>query len=136
MSSTTTSVRRSVDLAASPREVWAVVGDFQALDAWHPAIAASRREAAGDLEYRHLTTTDGAEITEQLLEQGPHHYRYRINSGPLPVEHYEARVEVDSRDGGSRVIWSSSFTPTAPNAEEVIAGIYEAGLDALKARFG
>lgn len=135
MTDSTVSVSRSVDLPASPREVWSVIGDFQTLDGWHPVVARSRPEKAGEFEYRHLTTEDGAELTEQLLDKSPHSYRYRINSGPLPVEHYEATLEVDAQGEGSRVTWSSSFTPTAENAEHVIAGIYEAGFEALKERF-
>jgi len=135
MTDRTVSVSRNVVLPVPPRTVWAEIGDFQALDSWHPVIAGSRAERAGTLEYRHLTTVDGAELTEQLLSQGEHAYRYRINSGPLPVAHYEATLEVNAEGDGCRVTWSSSFTPTDDNAEEVIAGIYEAGFEALKARF-
>ena len=135
MTDPTVSVSRSIALPAAPRAVWAEIGDFQALDSWHPVVARSRAEGSGDLEYRHLTTVDGAELTEQLLSRSEHGYRYRINSGPLPVAHYEATLEVTAEDGGCRVTWSSSFTPTAENAEQVIAGIYEAGFEALKTRF-
>jgi len=135
MSQEIVSVSRSVDLPASAREVWAVIGDFQTLHGWHPVVAESRPEHAADLEYRHLTTVDGGELTEQLIDRSAHSYRYRINSGPLPVDHYESTLEVSATDRGCRVTWSSSFTPTGPGAEDAVAGIYEAGLNALSERF-
>jgi len=135
MSEETVYVTRSVDLPVPAREVWADIGGFQDIAEWHPAIVRSRPERAADLEYRHLTAADGAEFTEQLLDRGGHYYRYRINSSPLPVDHYESTFEVDSAGAGSRVTWSSSFTPTAPGAQEKVADIYEAGLGALRERF-
>ena len=138
MTEQTATVSRTVSLPANPREVWAVIGGFQDLAAWHPVVRACRHEAAGDREYRHLVTEDGAELTEELLSSGPHSYHYRINKpGPLPVAHYEATLSADSgADGGAVVTWSSSFVPTAEGAESAVAGIYEAGLDALAKKFG
>mgnify|MGYP006269784471 CR=1 FL=1 len=135
MAEETVSVTRSVELPATPRDVWAVIGDFHAIDDWHPAIVSSRREQAGEFEYRHLTVSDGGEITEQLLGESGHSYHYRISHGPLPVEHYEATLTLTDTGSGSRVTWSASFTPTAPDAEGVIASIFEAGLGALESRF-
>lgn len=136
MTETTATVTRSCDLPVPPRKLWAEIGDFQSLHSWHPLIAYSRPERAGDLEYRHLTTTDGGELTEQLLSRSEHGYHYRINTSPLPVDHYEATLEVNRHGEGSRVTWSASFTPRGENAEQVIASIFEAGLEALAERFG
>lgn len=136
MSMERTSVVRSVDLAAPVSTVWAVVGDFQALDTWHPAVTASSAAKVGDEEFRMLTLADGARIVEHLEGRSGHAYHYAILRGPLPVAHYHATIEVDSRSGGARVTWSSNFSPTADNAEDTIAGVYDAGLNALKERFG
>jgi len=130
-----TSVTRSVTLNASFREVWGLVGDFHGLHKWHPAVTSSTREHAGDEEFRALTLADGGRIIEHLEGQSSHAYHYAILRSPLPVAHYHATIEADQTAGGTKVIWSGSFTPTAENAEEVIAGVYEAGLNALAERF-
>ncbi len=130
------SVTRSVTLEAHVDEVWRLIGDFHRLDRWHPAIAKSERAVIADDEFRLLTTQDGGRILEHLIEHDTHGYTYAIVRSPLPVAHYEARLEVNTAGKGTEVTWSGSFTPTADDAEETIAGIYEAGLDALKERFG
>jgi len=130
------SVSRSVELPADIREVWAVAGDFHGLDKWHPAVAASTREHVTGEEFRALDLEGGGRIVEHLEGQTGHSYDYAILRGPLPVAHYHARIEAASTGDGCVVTWSSSFVPTADGAEQVIADIYEAGLGALRERFG
>jgi hypothetical protein len=132
----THSVTRKVTLNAPVSEVWGLVGDFHGLAGWHPAVESSAREAVGDEEFRLLTIAGGGEILEHLVARTSHSYTYSIIRSPLPVDHYEARIEANTAGGGTEITWSSSFTPAAGNADEVIAGIYQAGLDALAARFG
>jgi len=130
------SVSRSVTLKAPILEVWAVVGDFHGLHKWHPAVVDSTREHVGDEEFRALTLADGGRIIEHLESSGSHSYRYSILRGPLPVAHYHALIEATALADGTRVTWSSTFDPTAPDADKVIAGVYDAGLAALAERFG
>jgi hypothetical protein len=132
----TTSVTRSVTLHAPLPEVWGLVGNFHGLDRWHPGVERSVRETAGPEEFRLLSLAGGGEILERLVHKTTHSYTYSIVRGPLPVEHYEAKIEANTAGAGTRISWSSSFTPTSENAREVIAGIYEAGLSALGERFG
>ena len=136
MARDTVSVTRSVTVAAPASEVWRLVGDFHGLDRWHPAVAKSERAEIGGDEFRVLTTGDGGRILEHLVHKGSHGYSYAIVRSPLPVAHYEARIEVNATGAGTEITWGGSFTPTAEDAEKVIAGIYEAGLEALKERFG
>lgn len=136
MTRKTVSVTRKVTLKAPLATVWGLVGDFHRADLWHPAIEKSVRETVGAEEFRLLQIKGGGEILEHLVGKTTHSYTYAIIRSPLPVAHYESRLEANSAGSGTEITWSSSFTPTADNAEQVVAGIYEAGLDALKARFG
>jgi len=136
MAETTSFVTRSVTLNAPLPEVWGLVGNFHGLDRWHPAVERSVREAAGADEFRLLSLLGGGEILERLVDKTTHGYTYAIVRGPLPVEHYEAKIEANTAGAGTQITWSSSFTPTATDADAVIAGIYEAGLGALAERFG
>jgi hypothetical protein len=129
-------VSRSVALKAAPEAVWGVIGGFQALPDWHPAVASSAKEAAVGVERRRLALHGGGEILEESLGAGPMSYGYRILSGPLPVAEYVSVLTVAPAPGGAVVVWSSTFAPTAPDAEAVMGGVYDAGLAALAERFG
>jgi len=136
MSFDRTSVSRSVTLAAPVDEVWAVVGDFHGIHKWHPGVETSVREHVGSEEFRALTLSDGARMMEHLEGEDTHAYHYAILRGPLPVRHYHATIEAAQDGAGTAVTWSSVFEPTDPAAEEKVAAIYDAGLQALAERFG
>ncbi|PJA60924.1 MAG: SRPBCC family protein, partial [Rhodobacterales bacterium CG_4_9_14_3_um_filter_71_31] len=87
------------------------------------------------VEHRRLGLKGGGEIVERSLGGDAHSYGYAIVSGPLPVADYVSTLTVAPAGSGSVVVWTSAFTPAAEGAEAVIAGVYEAGLAALAARF-
>jgi len=128
-------VSRSVTLRAAPEAVWSVIGGFQALPGWHPAVETSYREDSGGVEHRRLGLKGGGEIVERSLGADAHSYGYTIVSGPLPVADYVATLTVAPAGSGAVVVWSAAFTPTDEGAAAVIVGIFEAGLAALAERF-
>lgn len=136
MSFRTSSVTRKITLNALLTEVWGLVGNFHGVAEWHPAVKGSTRATVGDEEFRRLMLDGGGQILEHLVDKTTHSYTYSIIRSPLPVAHYEAKIEANTAGSGTEITWSSSFTPTAENAEEVIAGIYDAGLNALVDKFG
>ena len=115
-------VEESVKLNVKPAAVWALLGDYNGLYSWHPAVAASDR----DDKVRVLTLGNGAQITETLLAQNGEgrSYRYQIDKSPLPVADYESEIQVQAGEyGGSLVVWKSSFNAsgaTDKEAEDVI----------------
>lgn len=123
----------------SPADVWQIVGNFNGLHVWHPAVvktdATGEGITAGDR--RLLTLGDGATIDEELtgFDADGMQLSYKILEGPLPVSDYASTISVSaSGDGGARVVWSSTFDASGASDEEaveVITGIYVAGLDAL-----
>ena len=128
------SVHKQQEYDVSPEEMWGRIGDFHALDAWHPAIASQTSEGGEDVRELHLG--DGGTVVETLLEQGPQSYTYSIDDSPLPVaDDYRATLSVDdSGDGACVVTWVANFTAAGASDEqavEVIEGIFQAGLDAL-----
>lgn len=124
-----------------PKDLWNVIGKFNALPDWHPAIQSSKLEENGRL--RRLSLFGGGEVVERLeqLEDGDMLYRYSIVSSPLPVANYTATLRVrDDGKGGAIVEWSSEFEPsmgtTEFDATKTIQGVYEAGLENLRKMFG
>ena len=127
---------RSVTLNAAPADVWALIGGFQSLPDWHPAVETSTREDIGGVEHRRLGLAGGGEILEKNLGGDTMSVGYEIIESPLPVANYRATLAVADAGGKAVVVWASTFEGTADGASDVIAGIYNAGLDALAAKFG
>lgn len=127
-------VEESVNLNVKPAAVWALLGDYNGLYRWHPAVAASDR----DDKVRVLTLGNGAQITETLLDQNDEQrsYSYQIDKSPLPVADYESEINVKAgANGGSVVTWKSSFNAAGTSDQEaakVIRGVYRAGLGNLE----
>ncbi|WP_296258176.1 MULTISPECIES: SRPBCC family protein [unclassified Pseudomonas] len=129
----------SVRVAVSADQVWELVGGFNSLPDWLPLIAKSEPDEGGRV--RHLTTQDGARISERLMafDDRARTYSYSITQGPFPVTDYLATLKV-SADGehGALVEWSGTFTPVGisdAEAETLFLGVYEGGLEALKGNF-
>jgi hypothetical protein len=132
-------VTREATIDAEPAKVWAEIGSFCSISAWHPAIAKCEEIKTSDATMRHLTTGDGGMFEERLLahDDKAMSYSYAILKSPLPVSDYQSTISVAEKDGKSQVVWKSSFEPkgvSAAEAEKVVGGIYEAGLDALKSK--
>ncbi|MFE0648441.1 SRPBCC family protein [Streptomyces sp. NPDC059534] len=130
-----TSVSRIVP--ASPKQVWNLIGGFDALPDWLPYIPQSTALEGGRV--RRLTNPDGDVIVERLVafHEAERHYSYAILEAPFPVTGYVSTLRVhavDGQDGVAEVQWSGRFTPdgaTDAEAEELFAGIYHDGLEAL-----
>lgn len=135
-------VERSVEVQASPDEVWRAVGGFCSIQEWHPAIDACELEEKAGTTYRHLKTVDGAAFEEQLMgvDEDARVYEYTILESPLPVLSYLATLSVTpgTDEDKALVTWQSRFSSLGvedEEAEQIIAGIYEAGLDGIAASF-
>jgi len=127
------------DVAKSAAAVWDILGEFNGLNNWHPAISASDLTGSGTQpgDVRVLTLADGAKITEQLqaYNSTAMSYRYSIEESPLPVKNYLSSISVeDTSAGNSRISWTSTFDADGADddeAQNIIKGIYEAGLGNL-----
>jgi hypothetical protein len=135
-------VEMSVQLNAPAEQVWALIGGFDALPRWHPAVASSTAEQEGGRTLRRLALQGGGTIVEALEhhDAGARRYSYSILSSPLPVANYRSELSVEEQGPERcRVRWSSEFKPDGIPEQEAVAtirGVYKAGLDSLKGRFG
>lgn len=134
-------VESSTELPVPADTVWSLVGNFNGLPEWHPAIDSSEIETEGGAKTRTLKLADGSTITERLEESddSARSYTYSIVSGPIPVSNYTATIKVEPSDQGCTVSWSSDFQASGASEDEAvraIRGIYEAGLENLKRLYG
>ena len=125
----------SARISAPADEVWRLVGGWNALPDWHPAVEKSEIEQSGHL--RHLRLADGTEITERLeeIDSDERTYTYSITSSPLPVTNYRSTIAVRDEGNTSIVEWSTNFEPLGtPEADVVrsLSDFYQAGFDNLK----
>ncbi|MCH8819943.1 MAG: SRPBCC family protein [Acidobacteria bacterium] len=126
------------EFSASANQIWNLIGGFNALPDWHPAVERSELEEGGTV--RKVTLVDGVTILEKLEYHSDESREcsYSIVTSPLPVANYMATLKVTKHEEGSQVEWSGEFDPSGVSeseAVELVQGIYRAGLDHLKLVF-
>ena len=135
-------VSMSVDLHESAEKVWDMIGGFNALPDWHPAVEKSEIKGEGKGSIRTLHLMGGGTIEERLeqMDEEGRVYSYSIVSGPLPVANYKSTIRLHPAEGGKcRVEWESDFEAAGVpenDAVKAIQGVYQAGFDNLKKMFG
>ncbi len=133
-------INMSTEVAIGADELWKLIGGFNALPNWHPAIEKSELDESGKI--RTLSITGGVTIKEELIEADDDErtYSYSIQHGALPVSNYKATIKVRQNEDGSTstLDWSSEFEPVGSETDAVqtIQGIYQAGFDNLRKMFG
>ncbi|MCM2474206.1 SRPBCC family protein [Rhizobium sp. CG5] len=145
----------SVDVAAAPDAVWAVIGNFQDMS-WHPAVFSSTGKGDNTIDATRVLTlgaAGGPTISEVLYkyDAAKMTYSYRITDVDvkvLPVTNYSSHLTVTpTASGGSHIEWKGAFYRGYPNndppanmndeaALAAVGGVYKAGLDALEKKFG
>lgn len=135
------SLTRSIEVDADPSEVWSVIGPFCAIKAWLPPVGTCDEDHKSP-PTRTLVTKDGAATFIELQtgrDDAAHFYSYTFRSSPLPVSNYNATIAVTANgEDRSIVTWNSTYTPDEgkeADAGAALAGIYDAGLNTIKARF-
>ena len=138
-------VQQSIEIKASPKTVWELVKNFDAIAKWHPAftsdvIKAGKNNTKGAI--RTLTLSSGESFDEQLLkfDDSKMFFRYRIvGDSPFPVTHYVSTLTVKKFKGGmSKVIWQGKFNPRPDSGKsedetvETVNAAYRTGLENLK----
>jgi len=137
-------VTKTVNLKGSPDATWSMIGDYCAIEKWHPAIAKCEIVSGGNNRagsIRVLTLGNGGKIREELVKHDAkaRTYTYKILESPLPVASYTSTIKVLAGSaGGSVVEWSGSFkaAPTSDDAtaRKTMEGVYEAGLANLQTK--
>jgi len=131
-------ITKSVDVAAPPEEVWALIGQFGG--AWHPLVADLHTTGTGVGELRTIDTIDGKTIVERLadISESERTLKYTLVSG-IPATRYEGIMEVRAEGDGSTVTWTVNYRPEGQGeliVHTIISTLLGTGLDALKTRFG
>lgn len=129
-------VAKSATVAAVPAAVWKTIGDFCDIGKWHPAVESCTPSDKDGKKIRTLNLKGGGEIVEEQIsrDDAKMTYTYAILHSPLPVSDYKSTISVAADGMGSKLSWAGNFKAKgAPDAkaEEVIGGIYDAGIKGI-----
>lgn len=133
-------VSREITVDSNAANVWSAIGPYCAIADWYPGIETCTEENINGALHRRLKTAGGDEFLEEQLDHNDQtmNYSYAIIEGPLPVSGYESTLSVTESGGKTTVVWSGSFEPNGVSEEEateIVGGIYDTGLAAIKQRF-
>jgi Polyketide cyclase / dehydrase and lipid transport len=133
-------VSRNVTVDASAADVWQWIGPYCAIADWYPGIDRCTEEEMNGAGFRHLVTADGSDFLEKKLsyDDAAMSYTYAIVEGVLPVQNYQSVFSVEAMGDKAVVTWSATFDPkgaTEDEAQKTMIGVFDAGLDAVKAHF-
>jgi hypothetical protein len=137
-------VQVETTLYVPAQAVWNMIGGFNELARWHPAVVTSEELAdKGGVTVRRLTLSDGGVIVARLEQHDDkaRTYSYSVVETSLPVAGYDVSLHVREADDGHSctLTWISEFEPAATSDSEavkVIRGLYEVGFDNLRKLFG
>ena len=157
-------VKQQITIQAPADEVWAVVGDFFALDKWHPAVLSSEKI---DDQTRKLSLDEEGKVTltEKIKKLEPEKMKLKykiidmaiieefkfsgidVKRKALPVDTYSSILQVTAMGDSSKVTWIGKFyrgymlNPPTPegmddaSAIATITAVYNAGLENLAQQF-
>jgi Polyketide cyclase / dehydrase and lipid transport len=141
-------VYKSTVLDAPANRVWRDLRDFNGLANWHPLIVLSRIEKSHPADkvgcVRNYQLKDGARVREKMLSLSDYDYTctYSILESPLELRDHVATLRLLPVTEGNRcfVEWQAEFDcppeKIAALAETLGVGMFQAGFDALKKRYG
>ena len=145
-------VEETIEIAAPPAAVWAILKDFGGIADWHPLVASSEGKG-GNVNggERTVTLKSGGVLSDGLddYDDAGMAYGYRLakeNVEAFPASFYSASIAVTpGSGGGSKVDWvgrfyradTSNFPPEDKNDEAAIAAMTKflhEGLEGLKSK--
>lgn len=145
------SVEESVNVAAPPARVWAIVQNFNDMS-WVPPIKATTATRGNEPGSTRTLDLGGPQLVEVLdaYNAAGRSYSYRItdlaaNKRVLPVSDYRSTIRVTEAPGGATVTWRGDFlradTADQPaagmgdqDAVTAVRGVYRAGLENVAKR--
>ena len=136
MATMTTTLKLNADADA----VWAVIGGFDALPDWQPAVKRSELLEGGAV--RRLFMADGGTIVQRLIEHNDagRFHTYSMGESHLPVAGYVSTLRVVAEGAAAcHIEWTCEFDPLGVSDDEakaIIRGIHRRGLANLEQRFG
>ncbi|WP_428423326.1 SRPBCC family protein [Methylibium sp.] len=137
------SFSRDITIDRSPATVWKYVGDFNAIDLWHPSVRNSTLKGSSTKPgaIRTLTLTGDGEMVEKLLayDAAKTRYTYTTLKSPFPIKNYVSTLSVSpTADGKTLMTWSATFDAVGVDediATEWVGVAFDGGLGKVAGHF-
>ncbi|WFR72538.1 SRPBCC family protein [Prescottella defluvii] len=137
------SLVRTIVVAGDADSVWAHIGDFDGLGAWHPAVPPAELEGdptrVGSIR---TFSVDGQVVARELLvarDPEARTYSYQVLDPMLPISDYVATLAVTPQGDGSEIRWSAEYKSedeAVATVEQIFGdGVYVTGLQAVQEHF-
>jgi carbon monoxide dehydrogenase subunit G len=142
----------SIEIAATPEAVWALVGDYAHPEKWIPMIESTTAQgglekgALRELRFKGVTGSIKEELKNYDTEKRVIQYKIIDPTDPavFPTNNYSAKITVEASGNGSRVEWDTAFyrwflnnnPPEGQNeaaAKAAVEKVVHEGLQGLKA---
>ena len=120
-----------ITIARPPEQVWAILGDLDAVTRWVPGITSARMEGMR----RICTLEDGGEIHEEISDfsEEQRRYRYEQNVHPLGFRRSKGTLAVAAKGDGSAVAWNAEVVFADRTQQEQIVPMLKEGYAAALA---
>mgnify|MGYP006296276077 CR=1 FL=1 len=107
----------SVEIAATPEAVWALVGDFAHPEHWMPMVESTSAQggnekgATRELKFKGVTGSLKEELKNYDAEKRMIQYKIIDPTDPavFPTNNYSAKISVEANGAGSKVEWDAAF---------------------------
>ena len=128
-------LRKRIDVAATPAHAWDAVADFGALHTRLVPGFVTASELHEDGAVRAITFANGMQVRERLVTRDAEGRRLVYATEGGRATHYNAAVEVlDRPGGGSTLEWTVDLLPDALAAP--VGAMMDAGMAAMKKALG
>ena len=128
-------VVQSVELGATAKQVWEIVGGFYTIHKWHPDISDTEviKDQKNTRQIRRLLSfPEQPQGIEELvsMDNENHHYRYKWHWGEWGerIHKYHSDLRVfDTKEGTCIIQWVATFY----YKEDAVSEFYQRGFDKL-----
>ena len=129
-------INNTIDIKATPDEVWAVLADMPATRQWLPGVVAARMD--GDV--RICEMADGQQVREKIsdISAEQRHFRFEHLRVPLPVERSGGtfKVTAGADTHTATVTVRTTFEPVDPTGidplSDIVHGAFQQSLESLR----
>ncbi|MBK1877464.1 SRPBCC family protein [Pelagicoccus mobilis] len=135
-------VQTSHEFQLPASAVWKLISGFNTLPKYHAAVPESHLSEDGSIRYLTISEDAGGGVVVERLMEFDHedmNFSYKIIGlieSPLPVENYQAWVNLESTGANScKLYWQSTFDipegGTKKESEDIIEAIYKGCYDGI-----
>lgn len=121
-------VNKSVEVAGAPQKVWAEIGDFCAIQKWHPNVVSCVVTKDGEILVRTVTLKSKASFKEKLTNQDDLGYTYEAVETQLPVESLKSKfwAEAGANPDSTLISWEMDFEPKGNASPDQLTKLFDA----------